>query len=82
MSFSKFNSEDIVDTEIITYPSYKVVLNGNAVTGSVYLEKKFLDSTLLTRRFQGYSERLGGFLQYNSPFTASIDTLTAVSGRN
>jgi hypothetical protein len=47
------------------------------------LEKKYLDSSLLNRRYQGYSERLGGFVDKPGPFSSSIDFVNAVlSGTN
>lgn len=83
MSFFKFNSEDIINTEIVAYPRHTVILNGNQVTGSVYLEKKFLQSDLLTRRYQGYSERLGGFTERNGPLSSSVEFVdTVVDGTN
>jgi len=80
MSFYKFDSEDIINTHILTYPSYIVELNGDAVTGSVYLEKQYLTNALLTRRFQGFSDKEGGFVQADGPFTSSIDIVDAESG--
>ena len=47
------------------------------------MEKKYIDPALLARRYQGYSERLGGFIEKNGPFSSSIDFLNAVlSGTN
>jgi hypothetical protein len=86
MSFFKFSSEDIINTEIVAYPSYyvdrKVYTNitGTLTTGSIFLEKKYLNTSLLNRRYQGYSERLGGFTERDGPFSASVEMITAFSG--
>lgn len=81
MSFYGFAPEDIINTSIVAYPSYTVTLNGtNGITGSVYLEKKFLDSSLFTRLFQGYSDKEGGYVTDTGPFSASIDIVDAEEG--
>jgi hypothetical protein len=83
MSFFKFAPEDIINTKIITYPQAKLFLAGTEMTGSVFLEKNFLITPLSTRRYQGYSERLGGFVDKRGPFSSSIDFVNAVlSGTN
>lgn len=47
------------------------------------MEKNFLVSNLSARRYQGYSERLGGFVDKPGPFSSSIDFVNAVlSGTN
>jgi hypothetical protein len=46
MSFFRFKDEDIINSKIVAFPSYTVELNGDAVTGSIYLEKKFLNDSL------------------------------------
>lgn len=78
MSFFKFNPEDLINTEIVTFPKTQFFSSSVGATGSILLEKKYLDSTLQNRRYQGYSERLGGFVEKNGPFTASISMLQAV----
>lgn len=78
MSFFKFKPEDIITSPIDTHPSYEVQLNGDQVTGSVYLEKRFLENSLETRQWEGFSAKQGGIVQKTGPFTASIDLLTAV----
>lgn len=86
MSFFKFTSQDVINTEIVAYPNYFVDrkeyinITGTLVTGSVYLEKQYLNTALSGRRYQGYSEKLGGFTEKNGPFSASVEILTAVSG--
>lgn len=80
MSYYKFEDGDIIDTVFKTYPSYQVSFNGNVVTGSVYLEKPFLDSAMESRMFEGYSQRQGGLINRQGPFTASLDFYTAISG--
>lgn len=83
MTFFKFAPEDIIDTKIITYPQTRTFLAGDQMTGSVYLEKKYIDSNLLNRRYQGFSEKLGGFIDKAGPFSSSIDFVQAVlSGTN
>lgn len=80
MSFFKFSSEDIINTEIIAYPRHQVSKSGSFTTGSIFLEKKYLDSSLLQRRYQGYSERLGGFVEKDGPFSASVELVFANDG--
>lgn len=80
MSFYEFGEEDIINTHILTTPSYVVELNGAAVTGSVYLEKQYLNSALLGRVFEGFSDKEGGFVTDAGPFTASIDIVDAELG--
>lgn len=75
MSFYRFKDEDIIQTHIKAFPSYTVELNGNQVTGSVFLEKPYLDGGLRTRLFRGFSAKEGGIIEKNSPFTASIDII-------
>jgi hypothetical protein len=77
MSFYRFKDEDIINTSIVTNPSYAVQLNGDQVTGSIYLEKKFLNDELLERRTFGFSAREGGFITGSHPLTASIDIVDA-----
>lgn len=83
MAFYKFTPEDIINTKIVTYPQAKTFLAGVQHTGSVFLERKYLDTNLFNRRYQGFSERLGGFVEKNAPFSSSIDFVQAVlSGTN
>jgi hypothetical protein len=80
MTFYEFEDGDIVNTHILAYPRQTVELNGSEVTGSVFLEKKYLTNLLLSRRFQGYSEKEGGFVEKDGPFSSSIDIVTAQEG--
>ena len=80
MSFFRFEDEDIIDTDIVAHPSYTVELNGDAVTGSVYLDKPFLSDELETRTWRGLSLKLGGLIEKQGPFTASIDIVDAEEG--
>lgn len=75
MSFYKFNQEDIINTYIQTFPAYTVESNGDKVTGSVELERSYLDSPLAHRIYWGYSERLGGLTSKVAPFTSSIEMI-------
>ena len=80
MSFFRFKDEDIINTSVAANPSFTVSLNGNQITGSIYLEKQFLDSALLNRRFEGFSDKEGGFVEKNAPFTSSVDIIDAEQG--
>ena len=80
MSFYRFKEEDIIHVSIKAHPSYRVERNGDQVTGSVFLEKKFLNNSLLNRQFEGYSEKEGGLTQKTGPFTASIDIVDVEQG--
>ena len=80
MSFYKFNPDDIITTEIVTYPHQVSRITANILTGSISYERAFLRTELKNRQYQGYSERLGGFIQKNGPFSASIELFSAVSG--
>jgi hypothetical protein len=80
VSFFRFKDEDIINTKIVAYPSYTVELKGDQVTGSVYLEKQFLNNDLATRVFQGESVKEGGFVEKSGAFTASIDIVDVESG--
>lgn len=77
MSFYEFGPNDIIHTHVQTHPAFTVILQGNAVTGSVYLEKPFLTPALANRQMQGFSERLGGLTTTTATITASIDIVTA-----
>jgi len=80
MSFYEFSAEDIIDTKVATNPSYTVELNGDQVTGSVFLDKPFLNTALEERIRRGVSEREGGLQLKQGPFTASIDIVDAEKG--
>ena len=80
MSFYTFENEDLLETYISTNPSYIVELNGNKVTGSVFLEKTYLRSDIDTRVWQGYSELSGGYITKQGPFSSSIAIVDAESG--
>lgn len=80
MSFFRFKDEDIIQTNVLAHPTYRVELNGDHVTGSVFLEKPFLDDSLLERRFEGISLAEGGLVQKDGPFTASVDIVDAEQG--
>lgn len=83
MSYYEFAPGDIISTQIITNPSYTVIYQGSAVTGSIYLEKPYLNSALANRQLQGFSERLGGFTTTTATITASVDIKTAqMNGQN
>jgi hypothetical protein len=80
MSFYRFKDEDIIDTEIATYPHYRVSNNGNQITGSVYLDRPSLQSGINTRLFEGFSLKHGAIMQKNAPFTSSIELMNVVNG--
>lgn len=80
MSYFRFNPDDKINTSIKTHPSFTVELNGDQMTGSVYLEKQFLNSDLENRLFEGDSTREGGKILKTSPFTASVDIVDAEEG--
>jgi len=80
MSFFRFKDEDIILSTIQAHPFYCVQRNGNQVTGSVHLEKEFLDSNLSTRLWKGLSLKEGGLVQKTGPFTSSIDIVDAELG--
>lgn len=75
MTFYRFSDEDIINTSIVANPNYAVEKNGDQITGSIYLDKPFLDNGLETRQWWGFSSREGGYIQKRGPFTASIDIL-------
>lgn len=80
MSFYKFEDGDIINTFILAHPAHKVELNGDQVTGSIYLEHQFLSSSLSARQFQGFSAAKGGYIKKLGPFSSSVDILDAESG--
>lgn len=77
MSYFRFNPEDIINTRVVTHPDYRVELNGDQVTGSIYLEKEFLNTALLQREWQGFSAKEEGLVRKTGPFTSSIDIIDA-----
>lgn len=77
MAYYKFAPEDIINTEITAFPKTNYVSGSGVITGSIMLEKKFLNNAISSRRYQGYSERLGGFVEKNGPFSSSIDMMQA-----
>jgi len=75
MTFYKFTDSDIVDTFIYTNPSYSVESNGDVVSGSVYLERPYLTSSLNDKIRMGFSRRLGGLVTGSGPLTSSIELI-------
>jgi hypothetical protein len=87
MSYYRFGPEDILNTTLKTYPKSTIELNGNIITGSVYLENSYIISqfgpkysNLNTRTYKGYSQRKAGFVNFTGPFTASVLFKSAISG--
>ena len=80
MSFYKLNSDDIINTTIRTHPRFVSELNGNIITGSVRLERPFLNANIANRIFHGFSQQEGGFIAKTGSMSASIDFRTAISG--
>ena len=80
MSYFRFKDEDIINTRIVAHPQFNVSLRGGQLTGSVELEKRYLDPGLYNRLHQGFSAKLGGLQEKEGPFTASVDIIDAVSG--
>src|SRR6185436_880778 len=81
MSFYQFTDDDIIDTHILTYPTFSVALNGDQVTGSVYLEKQYLESSLENRIYSLKPDTIDVLVdteQKSAPFTSSIDMADAV----
>jgi hypothetical protein len=78
MSFFDFGPNDIIHTAIVTNPRASVSLSGNAVTGSVFLERPYLSPALARRQMQGFSERLGGLTTKLAGISSSIDVKLAV----
>jgi hypothetical protein len=81
MSYFTFKPEDIVNIKIRTYPKSVVTFcdDGN-ISGSVYLERPYLVDDITERSYQGYSEKLGGFVEKNGPFSGSIEIFEAAQG--
>lgn len=77
MGFYRFKDEDIINTSIVANPYYSVSYQGDAITGSIYLEKPSLNDDLLNRRVFGFSAAEGGFVTGSRPLTASIDIVDA-----
>jgi len=82
MSFFALKDDDIINTSISAHPRAHVESNGDQLSGSVYLEKKFLTDPLLTRRIEGFSAKDGWQTEKEGPFTASIDILDAEQNAN
>ena len=80
MSFYKFSDDDIINVTISTHPRIISALNGTVVTGSVYLERPYLNNALKNRIFQGFSQKEGGLVDKTGSLSASIDFQTAISG--
>lgn len=80
MTFFRFKKQDIVNITVQANPFYTVEVNGDQVTGSIFLEKKFLNDDLLNRRFKGFSNAEGGFVEKDGPFTSSVELLDAEQG--
>src|SRR3990167_8986001 len=80
MGYYKFQDNDIINTQILCHPSFTTELNGNIVTGSVRLERPFLNTNLANRIFHGFSQKEGGFIEKTGSLSSSIDFRTAVSG--
>lgn len=80
MTFYRFEQEDIINTKIVSRPRYTVQTNGDQVTGSVYLEKPYLNNAIEARTWKGLSVKEGGEVSKTGPFTASVDVITVVQG--
>jgi len=80
MTFYRFENEDIIETSVVTNPSYIVELNGDQVTGSIFLDKPFLDAGLETRTWKGFSAKQGGDIELQGPFSSSVDIVDAEQG--
>jgi hypothetical protein len=77
MSFYKFEDRDIVHVSMNLFPQFDVSLNGDQVTGSVYLDKQYLNDDLENRLLYGFSRRLGGYVSKLNPLTSSISMFDA-----
>lgn len=83
MTFFKFAKDDILHTTIKCFPSYITENNGQQITGSVFLERPYLETNLRYRIFEGFSQKQGGLIQKTGSMSASIDFQTATkSGTN
>ena len=80
MTFYKFQPGDILHTTIKCFPSYAVENSGDQVTGSIFLERPFLETNLRYRIFEGFSQKQGGLIVKTGSMSASIDLQTATSG--
>jgi hypothetical protein len=81
MGFYEFKEDDILHVVMETHPAYNTQANGQddgdlQITGSIYLEKRFLNDDLEGRTFFGFSEKLGGLIEKTGPFTSSLEFLT------
>lgn len=77
MSYYRFSNDDIINTSIVAHPSYVVSMNGDQVTGSIYLDKPFLEDSLESRVYKGTSAKEGGWISKTGPFTSSIGIVDA-----
>lgn len=80
MSFYRFGPDDIIHTTIRCFPAFAVENSGHQITGSVFLERPFLETNLRYRIFEGFSQKQGGLIQKTGSLSASIDLQTATSG--
>ena len=80
MTFYKFQPGDILHTTIRCFPSFTTENNGDQVSGSVFLERPFLETNLRYRLFEGFSQKQGGLIVKTGSMSASIDLQTATSG--
>jgi len=80
MTFFRFKNEDLIDTDVFAVPRYTVELNGDQVTGSIFLDKPFLNTALEERERQGFSALEGGVQKKTGPFTASVDIVDVELG--
>lgn len=80
MTFYKLTKDDILHTTIRCFPSYTVENSGDQVTGSVFLERPYLNNDLRYRIFEGFSQKQGGLIQKTGSMSASIDLQTATQG--
>lgn len=77
MSYFELKDEDLIHTFIVAHPRSRVSSFNFKVTGSVYLEES-LRNEIQNKRYDGYSERLGGYSFKFGPITASINLDYAV----
>ena len=70
----------MMNTAILTHPEFSSERNGDVVSGSVYLERPYLNSGIANRIFKGLSQKEGGFIEKTGSLSASMDFKTVVSG--
>ena len=81
MTFFKFGPRDIIDSFIEAHPSHAVQLNGHQVTGSIFLERKYLETSLSDRlHIRRQSDALADPLFKQGPFSSSVDIIDAERG--